>query len=463
MRTIRVQILLFFLGFFAPLKSQIKAVDIEGNHRTKSEIIYRELGYEPGLMLVSSDSLLEVWRLRLESTKLFNGVGVKINRAGDTLKIHLVERWYYWFQPEGGFADRNFNSWWKNRELNRVFGGGTVYANNVLGEQKGLFVHALAGYNQGLGIGLNMPFQKFKDCNAWKFSIDRFSNHEIWTNSIDNKVVFFQTSDRFVQQQTIAMAEYRRRFTYRWQGIVRLKYLSMNVSGALADINPAFLIGRFEGSIGGEGLTWKQTTNTLQLGWSRDTRNQTNYPTKGSEWKGGIAGGLQQSGNTSAPMGEFESKYRGFKPLTERTSLAVMGLFRLRLGHIAYAQQRQMGYGMEYVRGYESSVFDGAGLALAKVVWRYSLLGEGRSMFLRLLPKAYEKVPIRSWLNIFADVGRTLSPYNIEQNPMSKQTLMSVGLGLDVLCYYDALARLDMSYNPSVHRWVMNITFFHAI
>ena len=149
--------------------SQIKAVDIEGNHRTKSEIIYRELGYESGLMLVSSDSLLEVWRLRLESTKLFNGVGVKINRAGDTLKIHLVERWYYWFQPEGGFADRNFNSWWKNRELNRVFGGGTVYANNVLGEQKGLFVHALAGYNQGLGIGLNMPFQKFKDCNAWKF------------------------------------------------------------------------------------------------------------------------------------------------------------------------------------------------------------------------------------------------------------------------------------------------------
>ncbi len=82
--------------------SQIKAVDIEGNHRTKSEIIYRELGYESGLMLVSSDSMLEVWQMRLESTKLFNGVGVKVNRAGDTLKIHLIERWYYGFSRRVG-------------------------------------------------------------------------------------------------------------------------------------------------------------------------------------------------------------------------------------------------------------------------------------------------------------------------------------------------------------------------
>lgn len=463
MRTIRVHILFFFFAFFAPLKSQISAINIKGNHRTKPEIIFRELGYEPGVLLVSNDSLLEVWQLRLESTKLFNGVRVEINQAGDTLTIQLVERWYYWFQPEGGFADRNFNSWWKNRELGRIFGGGTIYANNVLGEQRGFFVHALAGYNQALGIGLNMPFQKFKNCNAWKFSMDRFSNHEIWANSIDNKVVFFHTTDRFVQQQTSLLGEYRRRFSYRWQGVARISYQTLSVSSDLFFNNNDFLIGNINPKLGDLGLNWKQTTQSLRLGWSRDTRNQTNYPTKGSEWKGGITMAWQKSGQTSAPMGEMETKYRGFISLNGRASLACLGLIRYRSGAISYGQQRQLGYAMEYVRGYEAFVFDGAGLILGKVACRYSLLGEDKSIFLRLLPNAYEKVPIRGWLNIFADVGRTLSPYHIEQNPMSKQTLKSVGLGLDILCYYDALARLDMSYNPSIHRWVMNVTFFHAI
>ena len=166
----------------APLQSQITSISIEGNHRTKPEIIYKELGFVPGKNLKSSDSLLQVWQGRLESLKLFNGVHLQLNEAGDSLKLRLVERWYYWFQPEGGFADRNFNTWWKNRQFNRLFAGGTMYANNVLGEQKGLFVHAIVGYNQAFGVGLNMPFQKHQNCNAWKFSVDQFSNHEIWAN-----------------------------------------------------------------------------------------------------------------------------------------------------------------------------------------------------------------------------------------------------------------------------------------
>lgn len=463
MRTISVLILLQFMVLIAPLQSQITSISIEGNHRTKPEIIYKELGFVPGKNLKSSDSLLQVWQGRLESLKLFNGVHLQLNEAGDSLKLRLVERWYYWFQPEGGFADRNFNTWWKNRQFNRLFAGGTMYANNVLGEQKGLFVHAIVGYNQAFGVGLNMPFQKHQNCNAWKFSVDQFSNHEIWANSVNNQVVFFQTTDRFVQQQTILTAEYRRRFTYRWQGILRLKYQSLHVSGAIAAINPTFLIDAFDGSTLGSGLTWKQNSQGIQLGWARDTRDQLNYPTKGSEWKGGITLGCQQCSGLSAPWGEFESKYRGFKPLSSRTSLAFMAMCRIRKGTLSYAQQRQFGYGMEYVRGYESLVFDGAGLTLGKVAWRYSLLGQGQSLFLRLLPKAYEKVPIQSWFNIFADVGRTLSPYHIEQNPLSKQTFMSFGCGLDVLCFYDALARVDISFNPTWHRWIMNLTFFHAI
>jgi hypothetical protein len=100
---------------------------------------------------------------------------------------------------------------------------------------------------------------------------------------------------------------------------------------------------------------------------------------------------------------------------------------------------------------------------LGKAAWRYQLLRDQRSMKLRFLPSAYEKVPIQCWFNIFADVGRTLSPYQIDQNPMSNQMLMSLGAGLDLLCYYDALARFDCSYNANLGRLVLNVSFFHAI
>jgi len=136
---------------------------------------------------------------------------------------------------------------------------------------------------------------------------------------------------------------------------------------------------------------------------------------------------------------------------------------RYRAGTLGYVLQRQMGYGMEYVRGFEAFVFDGAGLMLGKAAWRYQLLRDQRSMKLRFLPSAYEKVPIQCWFNIFADVGRTLSPYQIDQNPMSNQMLMSLGAGLDLLCYYDALARFDCSYNANLGRLVLNVSFFHAI
>jgi outer membrane protein assembly factor BamA len=378
------------------------------------------------------------------------------------LNVHVVERWYIWVKPEGGFLDRNFSEWWKNRDIQRLSIGATVYVNNILGQQGGFFVRQAKGFMAADGFGFQRPFLKYKNCNAWKFSLDNMRSRRAWINSENNQVVIKEHWGIRQQEQLIGIAEYKRRFEYKWQGVVRYKFARDYAAQDIEALNPQYFIAPL-GVVNSQYEDWKQYTHSLVLGCIRDTRNQANYPTKGSEWKAGVSGGLQRCNNIAKPYGELDSKYRGFYTLGTHTSLAVLAQMRYRFGTLGYILQRQMGYGMEYVRGYEAFVFDGAGVALGKAAWRYQLLGDQRSLKLRFLPSAYEKVPIQCWFNIFADVGRTLSPYQIDRNPMSNQTLMSVGTGIDLLCYYDALARFDCSYNANLGRLVFNVSFFHAI
>lgn len=462
MRTIKFVILTIIILNVLPLSAQIRAVVVDGNVRTKESIIERELGFTKDQPLIYSDSLLGIWRMRLESTKLFNWVEITKNSIGDTLNVHVVERWYIWVKPEGGFLDRNFSEWWKNRDIQRLSIGATVYVNNILGQQGGFFVRQAKGFMAADGFGFQRPFLKYKNCNAWKFSLDNMRSRRAWINSENNQVVIKEHWGIRQQEQLIGIAEYKRRFEYKWQGVVRYKFARDYAAQDIEALNPQYFIAPL-GVVNSQYEDWKQYTHSLVLGCIRDTRNQTNYPTKGSEWKAGVSGGLQRCNNIAKPYGELDSKYRGFYTLGTHTSLAVLAQMRYRFGTLGYILQRQMGYGMEYVRGYEAFVFDGAGVALGKAAWRYQLLGDQRSLKLRFLPSAYEKVPIQCWFNIFADVGRTLSPYQIDRNPMSNQTLMSVGTGIDLLCYYDALARFDCSYNANLGRLVFNVSFFHAI
>jgi len=378
------------------------------------------------------------------------------------LNVHVVERWYIWVKPEGGFLDRNFSEWWKNRDIQRLSIGATVYVNNILGQQGGFFVRQAKGFMAADGFGFQRPFLKYKNCNAWKFSLDNMRSRRAWINSENNQVVIKEHWGIRQQEQLIGIAEYKRRFEYKWRGVVRYKFARDYAAQDIEALNPQYFIAPL-GVVNSQYEDWKQYTHSLVLGCIRDTRNQANYPTKGSEWKAGVSGGLQRCNNIAKPYGELDSKYRGFYTLGTHTSLAVLAQMRYRFGTLGYILQRQMGYGMEYVRGYEAFVFDGAGVALGKAACRYQLLGDQRSLKLRFLPSAYEKVPIQCWFNIFADVGRTLSPYQIDRNPMSNQTLMSVGTGIDLLCYYDALARFDCSYNANLGRLVFNVSFFHAI
>ena len=452
------------LLFASDLQSQtISQLRLIGLHRTKPQIIYRELGFEPGRPLAYSDSMKQIWQQRLQTSKLFNQVDIQPYDGGDTLTIDFLERWYYWVQPEGGFADRNFHSWWKNRELSRLWMGGTLRVNNLLGEQKGLIFRAVLGYNQAFGLGVSLPFLKSRHCNSWLVFWENQKNHEMGVNSIQNQWQFHRLNDGFVQDLSQLRIEWKRRFEFHQQLAVQLKLQRFGVDTSAWLINPDLMLKDARLEMANQKGLLNQNSITLRVGGVRDTRNFIHYPTSGSEWKYGAMVYLQSMNGPMRNAFELESRYRKFHSISSRTSWAWMVLGRYRMGEVTYPLMRQMGYGMDYVRGFESQVMDGNGLILSKLAYRYALLPNNAKMKLRILPKAYEKIPIQAWFNIFADVGRVLQPYQPNLNPLGNQTLGSVGVGCDALIYYDALVRTDLSFNPNFKRWVFNLTFYHAL
>ena len=100
-------------------------ITVEGNHRTRTGIIMREMAIRSGDTL-SAELLkekLEIDRRKVINTNLFITVDLLTRANSDSIhtdiRIVVKERWYFIMLPVFQLADRNFNEWWYERK--RIF------------------------------------------------------------------------------------------------------------------------------------------------------------------------------------------------------------------------------------------------------------------------------------------------------------------------------------------------------
>ena len=101
---------------------------VEGNHRTRTGIIMREMAIRKGDTL-SAEALkekMEIDRRKVINTNLFITVDLLTRANADSIhtdiRIVVKERWYLIILPVFQLADRNFNEWWyeRKRDLSRT-------------------------------------------------------------------------------------------------------------------------------------------------------------------------------------------------------------------------------------------------------------------------------------------------------------------------------------------------------
>lgn len=437
----------------APTHLIIKKIVLIGNKQTVDRILYRELIFNTGDTLRIDN--LQIAFLRstenLMNTLLFNKVDIQhvagtegIHQSGDSVYqgievyVFVAERWYIFPAPVFELADRNFNVWWETKDFSRVVYGGYLYWNNFRGRNETLVLGLKLGYTQEVAISYSIPYINHRQKDGLAISYHYSRNHETWYRTYDNRLDFLKEDPAFVKREWQAGLQYSHR-----QAIYNTYYISVNerfttVSDSIALLNQDYFL---------KGETQQRYTS-LRFLYKHDQRDNINYPLVGNYFDFELMKNGLDIFNDDVNFLYFTAQYKRFWKLWNRFYLAggVKGKFSSP-DKQPYYNTRALGYGNEYLRGYEFYVVDGQKYALFKTDFKFELLPV-HYLHAGLIPsEKFSSIPYSFYLNLYADYGYVQDKYYALYNPLTNSNLYSFGGGIDFATYYNFVLRVEYSIN----------------
>ena len=208
-----IQSLFLQLGHAQTLDSTftVDSIHIDGNKKTKVQIILRELSFKKGDTIHNWSYHQAQSRKQLINLFLFNEIALR--KVGNTINIDVKERWYIWPKPELEYADRNFNQWWLSKDPKRLIYGLNLEWYNLFGRNQTLTLNLINGYTKMAGVNYKVPYFNKKQTWGMQFVAQYSSNKEIWFKTANDKVQFFRDQDR----EMIRRSNAERSFMHRPQ------------------------------------------------------------------------------------------------------------------------------------------------------------------------------------------------------------------------------------------------------
>lgn len=426
---------------------QINNIYIIGNDKTKPHIITRELNIAKGEYVPSDelDELVKNSQINVYNTNLFSTVEIQKLEL-DSMKVDLMvkveERWYVWPSPVFRLADKNFNDWWYNRnhDLSRTKYGVKLDIYNFRGQKENLRLIALGGYERRLIFQYSIPY------------IDKGQRHGLTFGGgyLQNKRLFYQTADHitvetgantdkgFNKETSTAYVIYTFRPSFYNYHYVLLQGYGMNISDSVASLNPRYFRN---------GATSQQALS-LSYTFSRDRRNNKNYPLQGYLTfamleKLGL--GVFQDIDIWRLTGNYYQYFDLGNKFFASTSLGAQVTTSKNVPYFNYTQ-----FGLEnyYVRGYELNIIEGPHNVLTKNSLKYQILKTKANLGRAMPLTKFRKIPFAFYGKIIADGGwvNNYSDYEIGQR-LTNKLLYGVGIGLDMVTLYDITFRFEYTYN----------------
>ena len=422
----------------------INRISVDGNHQTRSSIILRELLFHEHdtLLLRTFSEAIRSSRQNIFNTRLFNFVTIDTAcEAGNFLHtdvmIHVVERWYIWPIPYFEISDRNINSWLATMDFSRLTYGIDLTISNVRGRNETLRFPVHFGFNRQFGFDYTIPYINRKKTIGFGVGVQLDQNHELIVKSVNNKPVYYKDPTGFIQQNIYSYLEMRFRPSIYSYHSVRLSYSAYSFSDSLLHIpNYAYHDKAYLNFF------------TIYYQMKADHRDIAYYPLKGSYFDFLI----EQNGLWNSPVNELyvKSNFRIYRQLYKRWYYAAGVTAKYTFtGASPYFLQEGLGYGREFVRGYEYYVIDGTHFALFKNNLKFALIRPGVLDVGFLKSQKFNPIPYAFYLNLFADLGYV---YNGDEeqgriNDLQNKLLIGGGIGIDFATYYDIVTRVEFSIN----------------
>jgi hypothetical protein len=386
--------------------------------------------------------MLKAGRENIFNTKLFNFVTIDTVPLGGSLskmdiRIQVIERWYVWPWPFFEISDRNFNAWLETTDFGRLTYGIDLTINNVMGLNQTLKFPMHYGFNQEFGFSYQIPYINYKKTVGIVFGADYNWNHEVIIETVDNKPVYYRNPGSYPRQDFNAFTQLLLRPTFYAYHTFSVSFNSWMFSDSLMRV-PGYTAG---------------TSNhldyfSLYYQYKNDHRDFQFYPLKGTYFD--IE--MDQNGLFSPTVNEFylKSDFRKYFQIYNRWYFASGLTGKLTLTpQSPYFLQKGLGYGRDFVRGYEYYVIDGKDFILWKNNFKFALIPQREFNIDFVHTPKFSRVPYALYLNVFCDMGYVYSeifPYD-QSNTLKNSLLVGYGVGLDLATYYDIVIRLEASMN----------------
>lgn len=426
----------------------VDTISIEGNQRTKNEIILRELKFSSGdtIQVEKLGEVLDVSEKLVMNTGLFSRVKISFrNWEGSTGRVHIhilvEETWYIFPVPVFELADRNFNVWWveQNRSLQRINFGLEFTHLNFTGHRDRVKMKIEYGYTRSYSLAYQMPFVNRSKTLGLSGDVSYSRNREINYLTLDNKQEFFKDDDRFIYQRfhTLVGLHYRPGLMihHDFLAVYRQNRISEQVA---EELNPNFFLnGRRQ-----------QRYFSLAYRFVHDTRDVRPYPLRGHRFEVLVEkDGLGIFGDRNALT--LRTRIDRYLPLSRRWNLGLGASGKLSLirDRQPYNDNRAIGFGQNSLHGYEYYIVDGLDMAMLKSALRFKL-ADKELRFGKIVPiDAYRRMPVKIFLALNNDIGYANDPFEKEANFLNNRLLWGGGLGVDIILFYDKVIQIEYSFN----------------
>jgi len=426
----------------------IHHIHVQGNKKTNTAIILRELDIAPGDTLPGSqiDLVLKRNKNKIFNTNLFNNVDLRLepNEFGFIdLVIQVDERWYIFPMVILELGDRNFNEWWseRGRDLRRINYGLRITHNNVFGNGEELRATAQFGFTRRFDLGYNIRYLDKARKNGLGFLVSYATNNNMAYQTEGNKLRFLNTSD-LMRERFVSSVRFSHRQRFYTQHYLEARFYYNTIADTITELNPNYF------------LDSRTRQRYLQLSYDfvHDRRDLVAYPLRGHYF------GLEFSRDGLLPTDDLnrtalKTNFALFRQVGRRYfwNMNLQGMTSYPASQ-PYAQYRALGFGFEYLRGYERYIIDGQHYGLAKFTFKRELFSSQFNIPYIPLPQ-FSTLPISIYLTVFGDLGYV---HDSSRNPgnslLANKWLYSSGVGVDVVTFYNMVMRLNYAINGTGDR-----------
>jgi outer membrane protein assembly factor BamA len=425
------------------LPKKVDDIIIIGNKITKPSIILREITFRKGDTLNPADfeKLFKRNENNLSNTSLFNSVHISwLETSPGSVSIYIIlkERWYIFPIPIFELVDRNFNAWLRSKDFSRINYGAVVTWNNFRGRNETVGLTLRLGYTQRISFFYSIPFITKKQKSGLSFAFAYSRNHETAYKNFNNDLVYYKDETDYSREEMSGSIQYLYRRNLYHSHLVEAGFKKGEVQDTVVYLNPDFF------SYGLREIKYF----TLRYMYKIEHRDIVAYPLHGSYFSVDVTKLGFRALQDDIDLIFLSSVYKHYWQLGEKIyfSSALSGKVSGK-NFQPYYNTRALGYGSDYLRGYEYYVVDGQKFGLLKTNLKFELI-KPHVVHAGFIPiEKFATIPFAFYLNLYGDAGYVQDKQFYQYNSLTNTMLYSGGAGIDFVTFYDLVFRFEYSVN----------------